>query len=166
MTDAFAIRPATVADASPCADIFAYYAKHTDANLREEPLPLSYFDELIGKADSNAPFVVADEGGKITGYAYADLWRTRCGYEYTVEVSVYVDKEHVGKRAGEKLLAALLDELQKGKMQTAVAFITMPNPISVKLHEKFGFVASGELPGVGHKFNTMRDVGIWLKHLR
>ena len=161
------IRAAAATDADSCADIFAHYAHNTVVNLREEALPTSYFAELINKASDDAPFMVAvDSNDKVLGYAYSDVWRSRCGYEYTTEVSVYVDEKIVGQGVGKQLLGELLAQLQLGKMKTAVSFITMPNDISVKLHEKFGFAAAGVLRGVGYKFNQARDIGIWVKHLR
>lgn len=157
------VREAVKEDAEACAEIFAHYAKHTTANLQHEPLPADYFLRLV--ADETAPFYVAEEDGQVCGYAYADVLRSRCGYRYTMEVSVYVAAASVGRGAGGKLLAELIARLQKDGMRSAVSMITLPNPESVRLHEKFGFVQAGVMPGVGWKFDQPYDVGIWVRSL-
>ena len=157
------IRAAAKEDAAACAEIFAHYVLHTAANLQEEPLAPEYFMRLI--ADANVAFFVAEDGGEVCGYAFADVLRSRCGYRYTMEVSVYVRAEQTRGGAGGALMRALLCDLQKRKMRAAVSFITLPNPDSVRLHEKFGFARAGVMPGVGWKFGVAYDVGIWVNNL-
>lgn len=155
------VRVATVADAAPCAAIFAHYARHTAATLQAEPLSPEYFVPLI----QHAIFVVATADNAVCGYAYADVLRGRCGYRQTMEVSIYVEESKIGGGIGTKLMQTLLAALQQQQMRAAVAFITMPNPSSIKLHEKFGFVFCGAMPGVGWKFQRAYDVGIWVNNL-
>ena len=52
----------------------------------------------------------------------------------------------------------------KSEMLAAVAFITLPNPPSIRLHENLGFIRAGVMPGVGWKFDQSHDVGIWVKN--
>lgn len=158
------IRAAATRDAAACAAILGHYILNSTANLHGEPLPASYFAGLIEKVQVTRPFIVAENNGDICGYAYADRWRSRCGYLYTVETSVYVAPQQLGGGIGTRLLAKLLAMLEKSPIRTAVAFITLPNPHSVRLHEKLGFVRAGVLPGVGWKFAAAHDVGFWVKN--
>lgn len=160
---AMQIRAARPEDAAACAEIFAHYVLHTAANLQEIPPAADYFLQLI--ENPTAPFFVAAEGGAVCGYAYSDVLRSRCGYRYAMEISVYVAADKTGRGAGGALLKTLLDELRKNGMRAAVSFITLPNPQSVFLHEKCGFARAGVLPGVGWKFNRPFDVGIWVSNL-
>ena len=159
-----AVRHGRKEDAAACAAILGHYILHSVVNLHGQPLPAEYFSGLIEKAGDAAPFVVAENAGEICGYACADCWRSRCGYRYTVETSVYVKPEKSRTGIGSCLLAALLAALKNGDIKTAVAFITLPNPHSIRLHEKFGFVGTGVLPGVGWKFSAAHDVGFWVKN--
>ena len=157
------VRPAAANDAAECAEIFAHYVLHTAFNLQEAPPDVAYFSRLI--ADKKAPFFVAENGGTICGYAYADVLRSRCGYRYAMEISVYVAAQKTERGAGGALMNALLETLRADGMHAAVSFITLPNPQSVRLHEKCGFARAGVLPGVGWKFNRPFDVGIWVCNL-
>lgn len=150
-------------DSAVCAEIFAHYAKHTAFNLQEEPLSAEYFSRLI--EDPQIAFFVAHENEEVCGYAYADVLRSRCGYRRAMEVSVYVAAERMQRGGGGKLMEAVLRALRADEMRAAVSFITLPNPRSVRLHEKYGFVRAGIMPGVGWKFNRAYDVGIWVNNL-
>ncbi|MGI9298039.1 MAG: GNAT family N-acetyltransferase [Gammaproteobacteria bacterium] len=157
------IRAAARDDSAACAEIFAHYVLHTAANLEETPPAPEYFSRLI--EDPQIPFFVACENEEICGYAYADVLRSRCGYRRAMEVSVYVAAERIQRGGGGKLMDAVLRALREDGMRAAVSFITLPNPRSVRLHEKYGFVRAGVMPGVGWKFNRAHDVGIWVNNL-
>lgn len=156
------VREAATTDASVCGEIFAYYVKNTLANLQEAPPSAEYFVDLITKP--GAPFYVAEKNGEVCGYAYADIMKTRCGYRRTMETSVYIRQTEIGGGLGGLLMKTLLESLRKADMLAAVAFITLPNPSSIRLHENLGFIRAGVMPGVGWKFNRAHDVGIWVKN--
>lgn len=157
------VRIAVENDAAACAEIFSHYVLHTAFNLQEEPLPAAYFANLI--QDPKAPFFVAEEEDKVIGYAYADVLRSRCGYRYAMEISVYVAEENIRRGAGGALMNELLAALKQSGMRAAVSFITLPNPQSVNFHERCGFAKAGIMPGVGWKFDRAHDVGIWVNNL-
>ena len=160
MMESIILRRAVAADSHACAEILAHYICNTAVNMHGEPLPPEYFSQLMGK-----PFFVAEDGeGVICGYAYSDVWNSRCGYCSTVEVSVYIRDGRTGMGVGGRLLQTLLDSLRESNMRAAVAVITLPNQASVALHEKLGFVRGGVLPSVGWKFNTAYDIGLWVKN--
>ncbi|MGI9337132.1 MAG: GNAT family N-acetyltransferase [Gammaproteobacteria bacterium] len=160
MTPPATIRPAIAADAASCAAIYAHYVLHTACTFEDAPPPAAEFAARINNAKL---FLSAeDAGGEVCGYAYADVWRTRCGYRFVVETSVYVDAAKAGRGTGKMLMAALLAQLAKTPTRSAVATIALPNPASIALHEKLGFAACGKLPGIGWKFDSSHDVGFWL----
>lgn len=160
MTKPPAVRPATAADAASCAAIYAHYVVHTSCTFEDVPPPPEEFTARINNAKV---FLCAeDDGGEVCGYAYADVWRTRCGYRFVVETSVYVDATKTRRGAGRLLMTALLAQLAKTQTRSAVATISLPNPASIKLHEQLGFVKCGTLPAIGWKFDASHDVGFWL----
>jgi len=50
-------------------------------------------------------------------------------------------------------------------VRTCVGCITLPNPASIALHEKFGMKPVGTFENVGFKFNQWLSVGYWQCHL-
>lgn len=156
---AAAVRPAQAADAASCAAIYSHYVLHTSCTFEDAP-PAA--EEFAARIDNAKVFLCAEAAGEVCGYAYADVWRTRCGYRFVVETSVYVDAAKTGCGSGKLLMTALLAELAKTQTRSAVATISLPNPASIKLHEQLGFVQCGKLPAIGWKFDTSHDVGFWL----
>ena len=178
-----AVRRAAPADGRACADILSHYILHTAVNMHTEPVAADYFSNLArgdgrffvacdsdsdsgSDGDSNSADSVLEkkEGGEVCGYAYAEPWNSRCGYCGTVEVSVYVKNGMQERGIGGRLLQTLADALGQDGMRAAVALITLPNPASIRLHEKCGFVRAGVLPAVGWKFKAARDIGIWVRN--
>ena len=89
-----------------------------------------------------------------------------CGYAFTAEVSVYVDPDHFGKGVGKILYIRLIPILTAQGYRTAIAVIAIPNPVSERLHEGFGFQKIGVLARVGWKFDQWHDVAYWQLVLR
>ena len=54
------------------------------------------------------PHLVAEREGRVMGYAYAGNWRPRPAYKFSVEDSVYIDKDAVGQGVGRALLVATM----------------------------------------------------------
>ena len=101
----------------------------------------------------------------MVGYAYACRWRERPAYDWSVEVSVYVDPARQGEGVGRALYAELFDRLGAQGYRIAVAGITLPNPASIALHEHLGFKPIGALREIGWKVGAWHDVGYWQLHL-
>ena len=164
--NAVLVRPAVISDAALITKIYGYYVENTISTFEEIPPKSEYFAGKINNAGDENPILTATYNGVVCGYAYADLWRTRCAYRNTLESSLYVGCAHVGLGVGKALLGGLLERLKKTPTRAVVAVISLPNPVSVALHEKCGFVASGVLRGVGWKFGMACDVGFWLANLK
>ncbi|KIP81370.1 GNAT family N-acetyltransferase [Stenotrophomonas sp. CFBP8980] len=104
------------------------------------------------------PYLVAEVDGEVAGYAYANTYRTRVAYQWTVENSVYVDARFQGQRVGTTLLQALIDACTARGYRQMVAVIGEPtNTASIKLHERFGFHLVGVFQGLGRKHGRWLD---------
>jgi L-amino acid N-acyltransferase YncA len=112
------------------------------------------------------PWLVAEQGGGVVGYAKAGEFRSRAAYRWTTEAGIYLAPEHCGRGLGPPLYRRLLDVLRAQGFHLAIGGITLPNAPSVALHERLGFVHWGTVARVGRKFDAWHDVGFWQLHLR
>ena len=103
-------------------------------------------------ADELPYFVAVDGQGKILGYAYAMLYRSRPAYQYTVEDSVYVSREAQGRGMGRLLLEAVIKASEAtGKRQMIAVIVDHGSEGSMALHKSMGFTEAGLLKAVGKK---------------
>ena len=100
---------------------------------------------------------VADDGLPI-GYAYASEHRSRAGYRWSVDITVYVDPAGHGRGVGRALYGELLPILRRQCFVNAYAGIGLPNAASVALHESIGMTRIGVYQRVGWKLGRWVDV--------
>jgi L-amino acid N-acyltransferase YncA len=106
-------------------------------------------------------WLVAERDGKVVGYAYGGTHRTRTAYQWTVEVSAYVDRSLHRSGIGRELYGALFERLRQRGFRLLVAGITLPNDASVGIHEAMGFERVGVYKNIGWKAGQWWDVGWW-----
>ena len=166
MNGTVVIRAATTEDAAAIAAIYNHYVLETIVTFEEVPVAPSEMARRIAEVEAGAlPWLVAEEGGRVAGYAYATPWRSRVGYRFSVEVTVYTAPGQEGRGIGSRLYGELLPLLEAKGLHAAMGGIALPNDASVGLHEKFGFrkVAHFREPGI--KFGRWIDVGYWQRML-
>lgn len=104
------------------------------------------------------PYLVAELAGRFAGYAYASTYRTREGYRWTVEDTVYVAPELHGRGIGRALLARLIAECEALGFRQMVAVIgDRSNVGSIVLHERLGFHTVGVFSSLGRKHGRWLD---------
>ena len=161
MTD-LAIRPATPDDAAAICAIYNHYVATSTISFEEEPVAASDMAQRIADvAAAGLPYLVAEEGGRLLGYAYATKWRARPAYRTSAESSIYLDAAVAGRGTGSALYRALLDALRTRDVHMVIGGIAQPNEASVALHEKLGFRKVAHFSEVGRKFGRWIDVGYW-----
>jgi phosphinothricin acetyltransferase len=127
------------------------------------------FEEVAPRADEMAArmrtvlartpwLVVLADDDRVIGYAYASEHRSRVGYRWSVDISVYVDLAWHGRGIGRSLYAELLPILRRQRFVNAYAGIGLPNPASVALHESIGMTRIGIYERVGWKLGRWVDV--------
>ncbi len=159
-------RPASRADAASLVAIYNFYVETSTVTFEETPLSAGQMaDRLAAVVSQGLPWLVAESSERILGYAYAVPWRERSAYRHSVEVSAYVDYRHVGRGIGAALYAELLPRLEALALHTALAVVPLPNPSSVALYEKLGFVKVAHLNEIGFKLGRWVDVGYWQRRL-
>ena len=153
------LRPAKPDD---LAAVQAIYAPHVLRGLAsfEEAVPgieemRGRFDEVTGRG---LPWLVADFGGVVAGYAYCALYRARSAYRYTVEDSVYLREDFQGRGVGAALLQALIERCAGLGYRQMIAVIgDSAHAASINLHAAAGFLRVGTLRSVGFKFGRWVD---------
>ncbi len=107
---------------------------------------------------ANFPYLVATIDGKVAGYAYANAYRPRPAYRYTVEDSIYVDPASHGTGIGRRLLDEIIRQTTAQGFRQMIAVIgdSAQNP-SIRLHRTAGFQFAGTLHAIGYKHGRWLD---------
>ncbi len=160
------IRDAQAGDAGALADLYNHYVAHTVTTFEEEPVSGEEMGARVQDvAGWQLPWLVLVEEGQLLGYACAVRWKMRSAYHNSCESTIYLHAGALGKGRGRALYGALLERLRELGAHAVMGGIALPNPASVALHEKLGFVKVAHFAEVGRKFDRWVDVGYWQKLL-
>lgn len=160
------IRLAAADDAAAIAAIYRPYVEDSRISFEEEaPDAIEIARRMAGDQPGLYPWFVAEEDGRLLGFASSSAFRTRRAYRWTVETGVYLDPVAKGRGVGRALLTRLIGVLERQGFVAAIGAIALPNEPSVALHEKLGFVRNGTYRQVGFKLGEWLDVGLWQKEL-
>ncbi len=160
------IRLATAADAEAVAAIYAPYIESTVITFEVTPLTAEQMRARMVQSLERCPWLVAEDAGRVVGYAYAGPHRERAAYQWSADVAIYLDQQVHGRGLGRALYSALFPILVRQGYINAYAGITLPNPKSVGLHEALGFAPVGIYRNVGFKMGRWLDVGWWQLQLQ
>ncbi|MNZ34886.1 N-acyltransferase YncA [compost metagenome] len=153
------IRDASEADLPGIRDIYNDAVLNTTAIWNEIEVDLgNRRDWFAARLQQGFPVLVAEEGGEVVGYASYGPWRAFDGFRETVEHSVYVRNDQRGKGIGPLLMEALIIRARVQGLHVMVAAIESGNTASIRLHERLGFVTTGQMPQVGQKFGRWLDL--------
>ncbi len=153
------IRNATIEDVPQILEIVNHAILHTTSNYLYEVQTLEnqlqWFED---KKSKKFPIIVADLDENAIGFGTYGTFREKIGYQFTVEHSVYVAPEFIGKGIGKQLLLALIVLAKDEGYHTMIGGIDAANKGSIAFHKKFGFVENGVIKEVGFKFGKWLDL--------
>lgn len=155
------IRAATTHDIPAIQSIYAHHVLHGLGTFEAEPPDAAEmrarFDSITA---SGFPYLVADnEAGRVIGYAYVNHFRTRAAYRNTVEDSIYLAPDAMGRGLGKPLLQQLVTHCTALGLREMLAVIgDSANVGSIGVHRACGFTHVGTMTGVGRKFDRWVDV--------
>jgi phosphinothricin acetyltransferase len=154
------VRTATRADIPAILDIYNEAVANTTASYDYEPSTLddrlAWYDEHVRL--SYPVFVAEDEFSRIMGWSSLSEFRSRVGYRFTAENSLYVAADCRGQGVGTRLMPPLINAAKQRGLRAIMAVIDADNVVSVRLHERFGFERVAYLKQVGYKFDRWLDV--------
>ena len=158
------IRPLIVEDVEAVQVIYAHHVLHGLGTFEEEPPTAREIVERYAAVRGRGlPWLAAEDGGRVLGYAYAGPFRTRAAYRHTVEDSVYVAPGEEGRGVGKALLNAVIAACEGLGLRQMVAVIgDSSNVASIAVHRRCGFEQLAVLPGLGWKFGRWVDV-VWMQ---
>lgn len=158
------VRPSGDADLPAITAIYGWNVLNGLGTFEEIPPDLGEMARRrAGFLDKAMPYLVAEQDGVVLGYAYAGPFRLRAAYRYTVEDSVYVGPDAVGKGVGKALLAALIAACEaQGLRQMCAVIGDSGNAASIGLHAALGFEKKGVFPAMGYKFGRWVDL-VWMQ---
>jgi L-amino acid N-acyltransferase YncA len=156
---ALAIRPATLADIPTVTRIYAHAVRHGTASFELDPPDEAEMTRRMKTLlDGGFPYIVAENGGALAGYAYAGPYRARPAYRFTIEDSIYVDPNAHRRGIGRTLLTHLIEEAERRGFRQMIAVIgDSANAPSIEVHRALGFRMVGNFESVGFKFGRWLD---------
>ena len=154
------VRPAAAADLAALTGIYNHYVENTHVTFDTEPF--SDREQWFGQFLERGPHrvFVAEDEGRIAGYASSTRFRHKPAYATSVETTVYLAPDAGRRGFGSALYEALFTALADEDVHRAYAGVALPNPGSVAFHERFGFERIGLYREVGRKFGRYWDV-VW-----
>lgn len=165
------IRMANPADAQALLNIYAPYVINTAITFEYDVPSVEEFASRIAHTLEKYPYLIAEEGGNILGYAYASPFHDRPAYDWAVETSIYVDQNIKHRGIGRKLHDALESTLREQGILNMNACIAYPpeedehlDKNSIEFHAHMGYRLVGEFYKCGYKFNRWYNM-VWMEKL-
>jgi phosphinothricin acetyltransferase len=161
------IRPSEPADVPAITSIYAWNVLHGTGTFEFDPPDQAEIsrrrDDVVAKG---LPWIVAEDGARVLGYAYAIHFRPRPAYRFCLEDSIYLGADAVGRGIGRLLLAELIARSEAAGARQLLAVIgDSANTASVGVHRALGFEPIGTMKAVGWKFDRWLDVVLMQKRL-
>ena len=161
------IRPSNDTDLPAVTAIYGHHVSHGTGTF--ETTPPTEIDMTARRADvlsKGLPYLVAEDGGRILGFAYCQWFKPRPAYRYSAEDSIYLHPDAAGKGLGKTLLAELERRAREAGVRKLIAVIgDSGNHGSVGVHRTNGFNHVGTLKSCGWKFGRWLDVVLMEKFI-
>ncbi len=159
------IRSVKPKDAKDLLKIYSYYVENTAISFEYVAPSVKGFKKRIKTITKRFPYICLVKDGQIKGYAYANTFHARKAYDWSVELSIYVEKDSRKCGYGRMLYTELEKLLKEGGFKNLYAGIATPlqedeylDFSSHKFHEKMGFVKVAEFHGCGIKFDRVYNL--------
>jgi len=161
------IRDATPDDIAGIQAVYAHHVLQGLGTFETTPPGVEEMQRRHAQVTADGfPYLVAEDAGRILGFAYANHFRTRTAYRNTVEDSIYVAADAMGRGVGTGLLSALVERCAALGLRQMLAVIgDSGNAGSIGVHRRCGFEHTGVLKAVGRKFDRWVDVVIMQRAL-
>lgn len=158
------IRMAVLEDAEEILDIYIPYVTDSAISFEYCPPSLAEFQDRMLSIMKRFPYLVAERDGQIVGYCYASAFKNRDAYDWSVETTIYLRREHKGGGIGRKLYEKLEGILAAQHILNLNACIAYPHPESIAFHEKLGYKTVAHFHKCGYKSGVWYDM-VWMEKM-
>ena len=147
--------------------VYAHHVRHGTGTFELDPPTVEDMRARRAEVLKNGfPYLVAEDGDRVLGYAYANWFRMRPAYRFTVEDSIYVADDARGRGVGRALLEALAVRCEQAGCRQLLAIIgDSANTGSIALHARCGFRSAGTMRATGWKHGRWLDTVIMQREL-
>lgn len=163
------VRSARLSDAPRLLEIYAYYVEHTAITFEYVTPTLSEFQGRMSATLARYPYLVIERDGVVQGYAYAGAFNSRAAYDWSCELTVYLDPNAKKCGLGRTLYEALEFRLREMGILNLYACIATPEQEdeyltanSAQFHAYLGFTEVGCFRNCGYKFDRWYHM-IWME---
>lgn len=165
------IRKAELADAKRLIEIYDYYVRNTAITFEYDTPSIEEFRSRMVHIMKRYPYLVILKDGIIEGYAYAGSFVGRAAYDWSCEVTIYLDHKAQKCGMGRRIYEALEEVLKEMGILNLYACIGYPETEdeylttnSADFHAHLGFVKVGEFHKCGYKFGRWYNM-IWMEKI-
>jgi L-amino acid N-acyltransferase YncA len=161
------LRPSTDADIPAITAIYAHHVTHGTGTFETDaPTQADMTQRRADVLAKGLPYLVAENGGQVLGFAYCQWFKPRPAYRFSAEDSIYLDPDAAGQRMGNKLLTELAKQAEVAGVRKLIAVIgDSDNVRSIGVHRAVGFRHVGTIESCGWKFNRWLDIVLMEKSL-
>jgi len=161
------VRPARRSDLAAITAIYNHYVETGPVTFDVRTFSEREREPWFGQFAETGPhrLLLLEEGGALCGYAGSYAFRSKPAYATSVETTIYLAPDQMGRGYGALLYRALFEALEGQDLRRALAGVTLPNEASIRLHERFGFRPVGVFSEVGRKHDRYWDVAWYEKPL-
>lgn len=172
MNQSIIIRSARMEDAQRILDIYDHFVRRTAITFEYETPSLDAFRARMENTMKKYPYLVAEQDGKVLGYAYAGAFHPRAAYGWCAEATVYLSQAAQGLGLGRRIYAALEEALCRMGVLNLYACIAVPHGEddeyltrnSADFHAHMGYALCGTFSLCGYKFGRWYDM-IWMEKM-
>jgi len=165
------VRNAVIEDAERLLEIYSYYVERTAITFEYCVPTLAEFQERMRNSMKKYPYLVIEKEGIVQGYAYAGAFVGRAAYDWSCEMTVYLDHKAQKCGLGRMIYEALENKLSEMGIVNLYACIGYPdvedeylNKNSAEFHAHLGFSKVGEFHKCGYKFDRWYNM-IWMEKI-
>lgn len=158
------IRPIENRDIRAVLNIYNYYIENTTVTFECQRLNFAQFKKRIDEITAFYPWLILEDNEKIIGYGYYSAFNPRDAYQWSADLSLYLDPQARRNGYGSLLLSALEARASQQGIVNLVSLITATNTASLIFHQKHGFQKCAQLPNIGYK-NGWLDVFFYIKQI-
>ena len=165
------IREARPEDAEAMRGVYAPYVERTAVTFEYETPTTEEFLRRLATVQARYPWLVAEDDGRVVGYAYASPFKERDAYQWAVETSIYLDITIRRKGIGSLLYEHLEQALRRQgilNMNACISYIEPEDEYlsldSVHFHERMSYTLVAHFHQCGKKFGRWYDM-VWMEKL-